>query len=82
VIFSTHNLVSDNSFNSFQLIVCRNTLIYFNKELQARVFDLFDQSIDHLGFLALGSKETLRFTDIAPKYKQVEYNEKIWRKME
>ncbi len=82
VIFSTHNLVSDNSFNSFQLIICRNTLIYFNKELQARVFDLFDQSIDHLGFLALGSKETLRFTDIASKYKQVEYNEKVWRKME
>lgn len=78
-IFSTHNLVSDSSFNEFQLILCRNVLIYFEKELQNKVCHLFDASLDHLGFLALGSKETLRFTDIAVNYSQLE-NEKIWRK--
>nr|WP_242689094.1 protein-glutamate O-methyltransferase CheR [Pedobacter sp. SYSU D00535] len=80
MIFSTHNLVSDRSFNEFQLILCRNVLIYFDRDLQSRVFKLFDDSLDHLGFLALGSKETIRFSGIASKYKQVGGKEKIWRK--
>ena len=79
-IFSTHNLVSDTSFNEFQLILCRNVLIYFEKELQDKVCRLFDASLDQLGYLALGAKETLRFTDIATKYDQLQ-SEKIWRKM-
>lgn len=80
MIFATHNLVSDRSFNEFQLIMCRNVLIYFEKELQERVFKLFDDSLENLGFLALGSKETLRFSSIAEHYKQQD-KEKIWRKM-
>ncbi len=79
MIFATHNLVSDRSFNEFQLIMCRNVLIYFEKDLQDRVFSLFDESLENLGFLALGSKETLRFAAIAVNYKQ-EGREKIWRK--
>ncbi|MXV13932.1 CheR family methyltransferase [Hufsiella ginkgonis] len=80
MIFSTHNLVSDHSFNEFQLIICRNVLIYFDKDLQAKVFKLFEQSLDNLGYLALGSKETLRFSSVAPNFKQLG-KEKIWRKM-
>ncbi len=79
MIFSTHNLVSDHSFNQFQLILCRNVLIYFDKDLQAKVFTLFDESLENLGFLALGTKETLRFSSIAPKFRQLT-PEKIWRK--
>lgn len=79
IIFSTHNLVSDHSFNEFQLIVCCNVLIYFNKDLQLKVFRLFDESLENLGYLALGSKETLRFSDIETHYGQVN-KEKIWRK--
>jgi chemotaxis protein methyltransferase CheR len=81
MIFSTHNLVSDHSFNEFQLILCRNVLIYFDKELQARVLNLFDESLEKLGFLALGSKETLRFSLIDKRYKQLPNREKIWRKI-
>lgn len=80
MIFSTHNLVSDHSFNQFQLILCRNVLIYFDKELQAKVFTLFDQSLENLGFLALGTKETLRFSSIDSKFRQLK-SEKIWRKI-
>jgi chemotaxis protein methyltransferase CheR len=80
IIFSTHNLVSDGSFNEFQLILCRNVLIYFDKDLQDKVFSLFDQSLEPLGFLALGSKETLRFSSVAKKYRQIN-KEKIWRKI-
>lgn len=79
MVFSTHNLVTDSSFNSFQLIFCRNVMIYFDKNLQDRVLQLFDNSLEHFGFLALGTKESIRFSPIASKYKQVE-KEKIWRK--
>jgi len=81
MVFSTHNLVSDSSFNEFQLILCRNVMIYFEKELQTRVLELFDKSLDILGFLALGSKESIRFSPIGPLYKQVDIKEKIWRKI-
>lgn len=80
IIFSTHNLVSDFSFNEFQLILCRNVLIYFDKELQSNVFELFDNSLENLGYLALGSKESLAFSPIAKKYKKLE-QQKIWRKI-
>lgn len=79
MIYATHNLVSDRSFNEFQLIICRNVMIYFDKELQERVLQLFDQSLESLGYLALGSKETLRFSSLASSYKQMG-KEKIWRK--
>lgn len=79
IIFSTHNLISDSSINEFQLILCRNVLIYFDKVLQERVFKLFDQSLQNLGYLCLGSKETLRFSSIEKQYLQVS-NVKIWRK--
>lgn len=80
MIFSSHNLVSDHSFNEFQLILCRNVLIYFDKDLQSRVFDLFENSLENLGYLALGSKETLRFSNISQRFKQID-KEKIWRKI-
>ncbi|WP_312789345.1 protein-glutamate O-methyltransferase CheR [Sphingobacterium sp.] len=80
MILSTHNLVSDTSFNSFQLILCRNVLIYFNKDLQERVFKLFDASLENLGYLALGSKETIRFSTIHHNFIAVG-EQKIWKKL-
>jgi len=79
MILSTHNLVSDSSFNSFQLIICRNVLIYFDKKLQERVFRLFDDSLEKLGYLALGTKETLRFSHLQNRYQQMD-DQKIWKK--
>jgi len=79
MIFATHNLVSDRSFNEFQLILCRNVMIYFDKDLQERVLTLFDQSLENLGFIGLGGKETLRFSTLSARYKQLN-REKIWRK--
>jgi chemotaxis protein methyltransferase CheR len=82
IIVSTHNLVSDRSFNEFQLIFCRNVLIYFDKDLQDKVFTLFDDSLEKLGFLVLGSRENIRFSQVAKKFKQFENKEKIWRKIQ
>jgi len=81
MIFSMHNLVSDRSFNEFQLILCRNVLIYFDKNLQIKVFKLFEESLENLGYLALGAKETLRFSEVAHKFKPIDAKEKIWRKV-
>lgn len=80
MVFSVHNLVSDGSFNEFHLIICRNVLIYFDKTLQDRVFGLFDKSLGMLSYLALGSKETIKFSEINSRYRQVG-KEKIWRKV-
>lgn len=80
MIVATHNLVSDRSFNEFSLIVCRNVLIYFDSDLQNRVLSLFDDSLESLGFLVLGSKESLGFSPLASRYTAFE-NERIWRKM-
>ncbi len=81
MIAAMHNLVSDRSFNEFQLIFCRNVLIYFDKPLQDNALKLFDESLEKLGFLVLGSKENIRFSPIAKKFSQVQ-KEKIWRKIQ
>jgi chemotaxis protein methyltransferase CheR len=80
MVFSQHNLVSDTSFNEFDLILCRNVLIYFDKDLQRRALSLFDDSLASLGYLALGTKETLKFNLTTTKFVQCN-NEKIWRKV-
>ncbi|MBW3523649.1 MULTISPECIES: protein-glutamate O-methyltransferase CheR [Chryseobacterium] len=81
LILSTHNLVSDSSFNSFQLIICRNVLIYFDRGLQERVFRLFDNSLENLGFLALGAKETIRFSKLDKNFHQID-DQRIWKKID
>src|SRR3954467_12153253 len=62
VVFSQHNLVTDQSFSEFNVIFCRNVLIYFDRDLQHRVQALFYDSLVMFGILALGSKESLRFS--------------------
>ncbi|UPT71885.1 MAG: protein-glutamate O-methyltransferase CheR [Flavobacterium sp. JAD_PAG50586_2] len=80
MVFSQHNLVSDSSFNEFDLILCRNVMIYFDKELQERVLHLLDDSMAKLGYLALGTKETIKFTAVQKNYEQLR-REKIWKKI-
>ena len=81
IIFSTHNLVSDYSFNEFQLILCRNVIIYFDRPLQTKVFELFDNSLEKFGYLALGTKETLDFSKVSNNFERLEHG-KIWRKIQ
>ncbi|MBJ6116699.1 protein-glutamate O-methyltransferase CheR [Pontibacter sp. BT310] len=81
VIIYPHNLATDFSFNEFHLILCRNVLIYFNRELQERVFKLFDESMVSLGYLALGKKETLAMSEISSNYNFVDKNNRIYRKI-
>ncbi|WP_285059090.1 CheR family methyltransferase [Pedobacter ginsengisoli] len=80
VLFSVHNLASDGVFNEFQVISCRNVLIYFNTDLQNRVIDLFYNSLANFGFLCLGSKETLRYNEIG-RFKIVDKKNNIYQKI-
>jgi chemotaxis protein methyltransferase CheR len=80
VVFSLHNLVTDRSFSEFNVILCRNVLIYFDKTLQSRVHGLFYDSLAKFGVLVLGSKESLRFSPYEECYEQINGPEKIYRK--
>ena len=81
VVFSQHNLVTDRSFAEFNVILCRNVLIYFDRALQARVHGLFYDSLVHLGILALGSKETLRLSEYESRYEELSAADRIYRKV-
>jgi len=81
VVFSQHNLVTDRSFSEFNVILCRNVLIYFDKTLQSKVHSLFYDSLAMFGVLVLGSKETLRLMSHEDCYQQIAPPEKIFRKV-
>lgn len=81
VVFSQHNLVTDRSFAEFNVILCRNVLIYFDRALQTRVHGLFYDSLVHLGILALGSKETLRLSQFESCYEELSASDRIYRKV-
>jgi chemotaxis protein methyltransferase CheR len=80
IVFAHHNLVSDGPFGEMDLIFCRNVLIYFNRDLQNRVFHLFDESLGEGGYLCLGSKESLRYSTCSDDFEDVASKEKIYRK--
>jgi len=81
VLFSVHNLVSDGAFNEFQLISCRNVLIYFDAELQEKVIKLFYESLANFGFLCIGSKESIRNNELAKKFKLIDKKNNIYQKI-
>lgn len=76
---SVHNLATDDVFNSFQLICCRNVLIYFKRSLQNRALGLFARSLDAGGYLALGSKEALGITSYQKQFGTVSGDWKIFK---
>lgn len=81
VVFAPHNLASDQSFNEFQLILCRNVLIYFNQQLQNKVMNLFYDSLCSFGILGLGNKESLIFTDKQKRFDAIDSRQKVFIKM-
>jgi len=80
IIFAQHNLVTDTVFNEFQLILCRNVLIYFNESLQKKVINLFYDSLSPLGYFAIGMKESLFFKDLNNLFDSAIPAHKIFKK--
>jgi chemotaxis protein methyltransferase CheR len=81
IVFAPHNLVTDGSFNEFNVILCRNVMIYFNRTLQNQVHELIHRSLARLGVLGLGKKESLRFTPHEGDYQALDEPEQIYRKL-
>jgi chemotaxis protein methyltransferase CheR len=81
VVFSQHNLVSDASFNDFHLIVCRNVMIYFGRDLRERVHGLVFESLVRFGVLVLGLKETTDFTPYAAAFEPIDAKLKMYRRV-
>jgi len=80
ITFANHNLATDAAFGEMHLVFCRNVLIYFNPELQNRALRLFDESLVRGGFLCLGTKEDIQFTEVAGGYDAVDSAARIYRK--
>jgi chemotaxis protein methyltransferase CheR len=81
IVFSHHNLVTDASFNEFNVILCRNVLIYFNEQLQEQVHKLLYQSLKMFGILGLGKQESLFGTPYQQHYKELASEEKLYRRV-
>lgn len=80
IVFANHNLATDSVFGEMNLILCRNVLIYFNRDLQERVLELFQTSLRPHGFLCLGSKETIDFSNIVDSFVPIAKKQKIFQK--
>lgn len=80
IVFGQHNLVTDRSFNEFNVIICRNVLIYFNQMLQNQVHELFYNSLCKFGMLGLGKQETIRFTNYEGYYDALAASDKLYRR--
>lgn len=81
IVFAQHNVATDSSFNSFDLIICRNVLIYFSKALQDRVHKTIYDTISDKGILALGPRESLQFTPKEACYEVLDYDQRLYRKL-
>jgi chemotaxis protein methyltransferase CheR len=81
VVFAQHNLASDAAFNEFNAIACRNVMIYFDRPLQEHVHTLFYESLAMFGVLALGQKETIRFSPHEAAFEELDAAEKLYRKV-
>ena len=80
IVFNEHNLVSDASFNEFNVILCRNVLIYFTAPLRNRVHELLHASLARFGILALGASETIRLSDVQERYRALDADNNIFRR--
>jgi len=78
ILFARHNLVTDRSFNEFHFVLCRNVMIYFNRDLQERVHELLYSSLGTYGILALGEKESLRLTSREGCFRPLDPNVKLY----
>jgi chemotaxis protein methyltransferase CheR len=81
IVFSQHNLVTDGAFGEMNMIVCRNVIIYFNRQLQNRVLKLFHDSLVRKGVLCLGSKETTKYLEVKNAFEEIDGKEKIFKRI-
>jgi chemotaxis protein methyltransferase CheR len=80
IVFSDHSLATDSVFAEVQVVSCRNVLIYFTRALQDRALGLFREALCRHGFLGIGAKESLRFSDHAPAFGELVGDARLYQK--
>ncbi|MFT6285632.1 MAG: chemotaxis protein methyltransferase CheR [Alcanivorax sp.] len=81
ITFANHNLMSDGVFAEMNLVMCRNVIIYFDRNLKNRSLKLFSDSLVPRGFLVLGSQESIHSSDCNHEYESIESKERIYRRL-
>jgi len=81
MVFGQHNLAMDANFKEFSLIMCRNVMIYFQRSLQMRVFELLHESLSVFGILALGNRESLTLSPHASSYEDLVGEMRLFRRV-
>jgi len=81
ITFANHNLIHDGFFAEMNVVMCRNVMIYFNRNLQNRSLKLFSDSLVSRGFLVLGTQESLTYSDWNHEFDSFEPKERIYRRL-
>ncbi len=81
IVFSQHNLVADGPFNEFNVVLCRNVMIYFTRPVQERVLQLLHASLGGFGILGLGMGESLRLTSLETLYQRLGDGHKLYKRL-
>ncbi len=81
ITFANHNLMNDGVFAEMNLVMCRNVMIYFDRNLQNRSLKLFSDSLVPRGFLVLGTQESISYSDCNHEYESFESKERIYRRL-
>ncbi|PCK03820.1 MAG: chemotaxis protein CheR [Alteromonadaceae bacterium] len=81
ITFAYHNLVKDGVFGEMHMVICRNVLIYFDKDLRDHALTLFNNSLAKRGFICLGHKETLSYSVLHNEYNNLSGTNKIFRRV-
>jgi chemotaxis protein methyltransferase CheR len=82
VVFGQHDLATDRSFNEFNVVVCRNVMLRFGRDLEHRVHGLLHESLCRLGVLALGARESLRGTGYEHRYETFDAGQRLYRRVD
>jgi len=80
VKFKHHDLISDEPLTHMDIILCRNVIIYFSRELQQKLFKKFYEGLNKEGYLILGKTESLR-GESARMFQLVNMSERIYQKI-
>lgn len=79
VKYEKFDLVKDVNYNLYDIIFCRNVLIYFNQQLQNEVVNKLANCTKPKSYLVIGSKETIMWCKAAERYNVVSHREKVYQ---
>jgi chemotaxis protein methyltransferase CheR len=79
ICFATHNIITDDVFNVFSLILCRNMFIYFDNDLQSKGLNTFRNSLEPSGFLVMGKSESMNFNGGYSYFKDYDKFNRIYK---